>query len=425
MQKKLLSAIIKSKIQNKKTTNELIDEFIKTQAEKPTKHLEDILSNLLVYINKNYEKIQSKSILKIINSKLKEINITFDTKDCETIYERLAIDNTITKADKPTIEFVFDKIDLKAIESMRDNFYWVGTEYSEKIQDKLKDTIEKAYTGEITRESLSAKLKDEFEDVLKASTFYFTGVADHILNQSQNIAKVNQALKYDVKHFKVLARIDKKTSDICRSMHCKIIEASHLSNQVTNIVNAKNMAEKKDAATWKNEAVFGKLPKNFGLPPFHFKCRTEVVPVWINTKEIDGKKVKYTSKKKDDIITHIDKTGVQRRADKNTFNHSDTSRARKIPNKDVISALNSITDIAPHKEYPSRTVAKSANGYFMVFDADYLYTMMKMPRKNYFKDNANLEKGDVIKWKNIPYELEMAGQSKIKKMLIKISNLIK
>merc|ERR1711879_436990 len=102
---------------------------------------------------------------------------------------------------------------------------------------------------------------------------YFEGVADHIINQSQNISKVNQASK---------------------------------------VLAAKNISEKKEAAQWKNDAHYGKLPSNFGLPPYHFRCRTEIVPVWLSTEEIDGKKVKYALKKKDDIITHIDNTGVQR-----------------------------------------------------------------------------------------------------------------
>ena len=393
MQKKLLTKLIKSKIQKSKSIDELIDEFIKKQSTLAKGQLEEFMSDLLIYINKNYDSLASDTLLAIVASKLTDLNISFDTKELDDIYKKLSIINS------PSTKFIFNKTDLAAIESMRKNFYWVGTEYSDKTQTKVKDTIEKAFKGEITRAEISSTLKEQFETILKGDERYFEGVADHIINQSQNISKVNQALKYDVKHFQVKARIDKKTSDICRSMHGKIIEAAHLDNQVSKVLAAKNISEKKEAAQWKNDAHYGKLPSNFGLPPYHFRCRTEIVPVWLSTEEIDGKKVKYALKKKDDIITHIDNTGVQRRVSKkNWTNHIDISRQGTLKHKDIISSLNSINEIAPHKDNPYRSVAKSANGYFMVFQADELVTIFPPGRKNYFKDYANLDKKEIIKW---------------------------
>ncbi|RAZ37948.1 hypothetical protein [Campylobacter hyointestinalis] len=37
------------------------------------------------------------------------------------------------------------------------------------------------------------------------------------------------------------------------------------------------------------------MPKNFGLPPYHFRCRTEIVPVWIDEEEIEGVVMRNTS----------------------------------------------------------------------------------------------------------------------------------
>jgi SPP1 gp7 family putative phage head morphogenesis protein len=398
MQKKLITAIIKSGIQDKKTANKLIDEFIKAQGTMASEHLEEFLSSLLVYINKNYSDLDKETLLPLINSKLQDLNIPINTNDVETIYTKLAATHILSA------KFEFNKVDVKAIESMRKGFYWAGVEYNEKTQDKLKDIIEGAFKGEYSRADLSAKLKEEFTEVLNASTNYFELVADNVINQSQNISKVNQALKYDVKHFKVVARIDDKTSQVCRSMHGKIIEASHLSNQVGNVLAAKNISEKKAAAAWMSKPVYGKLPTNLGLPPYHGRCRTEVVPVWLSEEEIDGKTVKFANKSKDDELAHIDKTGVQRKLKKrNTHVQSKHKEAAK---KDIISALNSITEIAPHSSVHGRTVAKSANGFFMAFDADEIVTMFKPTNlkdtnalNSYFKAHANLDKKEVIKWK--------------------------
>lgn len=395
MQKKLLTALIKSKLNDKKSASKLIDEFIKTQGTMAKEHLEEFLSSLLVYINKNYSNLDKETILPLINSKLQDLKIPVNTNDVESVYTALASTHIV----KPNVAFEFNKVDVKAIESMRKGFYWAGVEYNAKTQDKLKDIIEGAFKGEYSRADLSTKLKDEFTGVLNASTYYFEGVADHIINQSQNISKVNQALKYDVKYFKVVARIDNRTSQTCRSLHGKIIEASHLSNQVENVLAAKNISEKKAAAAWSSEAVYGKLPKNFGLPPYHFRCRTEVVPVWLKEDEIDGKKVEYASKSKDDELAHIDKTRVQRKLSKDTY--SKIYNKHGLIKKDIISTLNSIEEIAPHSKYHGRTVTKSSNGVFTVFEADQIITMYKPENgiKQTFNNNAKLDKKEIIKWK--------------------------
>ncbi|MGE4517305.1 MAG: hypothetical protein AB7D96_10640 [Arcobacteraceae bacterium] len=420
MQKKLLNKIIKANLNEKKSLSDLIDEFILTQTNHTKEQLEEYLSSLFVYVNKNFDKIPKNELINILHSKLQDLNIQFDTKDIDEIYASIA---TATSVGTTTV--VFDKIDTKAIDFMRKGFVWASDKYNTDTQELLKDTIEQAFKGEISRAGLGAVLKESFQGIIDKDENYFKLVADTVISQSQNISRLNQALKYDVQYFRVRARIDLNTSDFCRSINGKIISAVHLKKQMNKILDSTNIDEKKEAAPWQNKAIFGELPPNIGLPPYHGRCRTEIVPAWLKVEEIDGKKVRYASKKKDDIIAHIDKTGVQRRINDLTYNHSDSSSARYVSKKDTIAALNSIKEIAPHKKYSDRSVALSNNGYFMVFKSDYLYTIMKEPRKNYFKDNAILDKKEVIKWKNITYVSQTDGQSKIKQMLIKILNWTK
>ena len=93
--------------------------------------------------------------------------------------------------------------------------------------------------------------------------------------------------------------------------------------------------------------------------------------------------------------------GVERYANKKTYNHSVSSSKRNVSPADTIKALNSILKIAPHRGHTNRSVAMSQNGYFMVFDGDYLYNIFK-PSDNlerYFKRSAVLDKTEIIKWK--------------------------
>ncbi len=240
--------------------------------------------------------------------------------------------------------------------------------------------------------------------MLSANTSYFEGVSDHIISQMQNISRINEGAKNGVEYYKVVARIDGRTSQCCRSMNGRIIPASHLEAQSQAIQNAKNIAQKKAAAIWRNGAFYGKiLPKDFGLPPYHFRCRTEVVPVWIDEEVIDGVAMKNTSPlNQDEVIKHIDKTGVERVLDKKAAygEHGLKDRLNRDKNlkKDIISALNSITKTAPKKGEENLINAISQNGYYMVFDGNRLVTAYKRENlERYFNKNSVTLKQEIIK----------------------------
>lgn len=300
----------------------------------------------------------------------------------------------------------------------------MGDEYRAKTQDKIKDIIQSAFNGETNRADIASKLKEEFGLLLEKDISYFELVADNAISQGQNIATINQSLQYDVKYFKVVARLDDKTSPICRSMHGKIISAEHLKNQVNNIVNAKNIDEKKQSAKWSNEPIYSKLPNNIGVPPYHGHCRTILEPVWVSEEiRIDDKtgksyKIRNTHSDENFTIAHIDKVGVERVLKKSNIHVM--NKHKESTEKDIIGALNSIMEIAPHSKYKTRTVAISSNGYFMVFEADEIVTIYKPTSINsksslekHFKKNAILEKREILKWKKESLILKFLNGLKI------------
>ncbi|WP_289242370.1 hypothetical protein [uncultured Campylobacter sp.] len=238
--------------------------------------------------------------------------------------------------------------------------------------------------------------------MLSANTSYFEGVSDHIISQMQNISRINEGAKNGVKHYKVVARIDGRTSECCRFMNGRIIPASHLEAQSQAIQNAKNITQKKAAAIWRNGAFYGKiLPKDFGLPPYHFRCRTEVVPVWIDEEVIDGKITKNTSPKaKDELFRHIDSMGYERVAKSDIYTHGQSGYIK--PSKtELISAMNNISDIKTSINNPARQVAISGKT-IIIYQDDKVWTVIKKHSQNsakqYFKNNTE----DKI-WKSESY----------------------
>lgn len=395
----LLSTLLKAKFDKNKSVSELVDEFIKQNAKLAKKELEAQLANLLIFINENYN-IDKKVLKELVNSKISSMGLSINPNNLEEIYAVLAGKNI-------AVNVVFDEIDIRAINAMRNNFYWVGKEFNKDFSDRLKDIIESAFRGEVARSELAGRLKDEFASELKQSVRYFEGVSDHIISQNQNISTVNQARKYGVKYYKVVAVMDSRTSAICRSMNGRLIPAEHIERQCDNIMNAKDMASKKAAATWAKAPYNGrsdKMDSNFGMPPYHFRCRTEIVPAWVDEYENDGVTMRASEAPgKDEIIRHIDKMGVERVltfANANDKKHSANLLQRTSAAK-IVSALNSITHIAPHANVEQKSIAKTQNGYIIIFDGDKIDTIFptkdNQALKKYFENYAKKDKIEVIK----------------------------
>ena len=395
----LLSTLLKAKFDKNKSVSELVYEFIKQNAKLAKKELEAQLANLLIFINENYN-IDKKVLKELVNSKISSMGLSINPNNLEEIYAVLAGKNI-------AVNIVFDEIDIRAINAMRNNFYWVGKEFNKGFSDRLKDIIESAFRGEVARSELAGRLKEEFASELKQSVRYFEGVSDHIISQNQNISTVNQARKYGVKYYKVVAVMDSRTSAICRSMNGRLIPAEHIERQCDNIMNAKDMASKKAVATWAKAPYNGrsdKMDSNFGMPPYHFRCRTEIVPAWVDEYENDGVTMRASEAPgKDEIIRHIDKMGVERVltfANANDKKHSANLLQRTSAAK-IVSALNSITHIAPHTNVEQKSIAKTQNGYIIIFDGDKIDTIFptkdNQELKKYFENYAKKDKIEVIK----------------------------
>ena len=401
----LARSLIRFKILKAKGEVEaLLQNYSQTQRQR----LEQILDEIVAL---STQETDAPTLKKLLLDKAASSNIEVSPQDLESIYIILAqkVSKKLAVAAaghiKEAVKFSFDTVDAEAIEAMRKGFYWMGKEYNERLQNRLKDIIERVFKAEIANEEVGSALKEEFGSIINADESYFKGVADHIALQAQNVAAVTQGSKYGVQFYKVLAILDDRTTKICRSMHGRIIPAEHLSAQADKILNAHSLADKKAAAAWRDQAFLGKsLPKNFGLPPYHFRCRTEVTPVWVDEEEEDGVMMRNTQPLwEDELIRHIDKTGVERILDAKAANGEHGLKNRLKRNEklksDIIKALNSIIAIAPKKDEENLSNAVSSNGYFMVFDGNRIVTAYKPSKgaQTYFKEKSLTSKQEIIK----------------------------
>ena len=401
-QKDILTKILKSKQEKKLNLDEYIDKICAEFAKVNHAKISDEVQNLYLFILENF-KISKDELINLINSKIEKISLETSVNS-EEIYLKIKGENAKIS---PNLSSSFDSVDFKAIKLIDDSFYWLGNEYNEKLQTTLKETIKEFMSGEIDRKNIAESLAEKLKGVVKenASIKYFEGVADNIINQNRNLNMILNADE-EVEFFKVMARMDNKTSAICRSMHGRLIPVKHLQKQAKKLLSAKSMAEKKNAAVWMSGEYLGKsdkMPSDFGLPPYHFHCRTMIVPVYVNKNEDTGER--YTGVKGDDeAVRHIDKMGVERILTKENYhngNHTEPLDKRATPNE-IIKALNSIIQIAPNNKKSQYSNAITQNGFFMVFNGNEIVTYKKFSDKKqlekYFKNGIISDKKEVIKW---------------------------
>lgn len=183
----------------------------------------------------------------------------------------------------------------------------------------------------------------------------------------------------DEPRVKVIAVIDQRTSTICRSMNGRVIEVSHLGRQAD--------------AIWPGGPHFGKLPKNLGLPPYHFRCRTMIAPFFGNETQVGKRKAtgSYLPGQKYDgsvvVFSHIDATGREFVVTKKMMAKF---AKHNVEPEQIIASLNSVNTIGLHDKEPGRFSMKCGNGFYMSVEGTKIVTIFKptRPMKRYYADNT-------------------------------------
>ncbi len=379
---------MKAKINEAFSTDKLIDEYLATVAKTNKKQTESFVADLLVYVMQRVESVDKEQLLALVESKLVHLSYTIDSTTVEDIYNK----SVIEAAAEVSFAFAFDQRDVQVIESVNRSLVWLQEDGTLNTQNRLKEVINKALEGELDIADLGATLREEFKGVMDKSEQYFTDVSDHIIRQSQSLGRVYAFDKAGVEYVQAIAKIDTHTSLICRSMHMKLIPIKHLIDQADAISSAKTIDEKKAVARWQSQPIFGTLPKEVGMSPYHFKCRTIMRAYFPQKAKVDGKSVngsylpdeKFQGKKVE--FSHVDRFGYERVVADATIEHESFSTKPTL--KNMIAGLNSLESLALHKHDPLRTVGFSKDkGLTYIFEGEYVVTVIKSD-VNYFMRNA-------------------------------------
>lgn len=193
-------------------------------------------------------------------------------------------------AKEAGVKFQFNQTDLRALKWLHeDQMYWIGQYYDDQLRDKLTEGVNSVLTDGLSRDEAGTAMADIFAGQFAKARSYWEGLSDHIVTRSREFGRTEAYVKADVKEYKIVAVIDRRTSKICREMDGRIIPVDKAVELRDRLMSAKNPESVKKIAPWLTDKQVDKkvagvatddLPDGLALPPYHWRCRTRTVAVF-------------------------------------------------------------------------------------------------------------------------------------------------
>lgn len=180
----------------------------------------------------------------------------------------------------------------KDIESMKElhryGFFWVGQTYdrfvSKDVQGLLREYFDKGLTCAQLAEGMSILMRDRETPRMRG---YFELLADHLTTKVAEMGHLSGYEEAGVEYVEIVARLDDRTTDICRHLHGRVIPIGIMQNQRNRILDAAHRGDM-EAAKSAQPMIGSKRTQDIlsmgrtsnitaqgiGLPPYHFRCRT-------------------------------------------------------------------------------------------------------------------------------------------------------
>jgi len=208
-------------------------------------------------------------------------------------------------------------VDRQLQKFLQDNSKYWASKLSDGIDPRVTDIISNTLGDtELTRKNSLTKLrKDLLSDTgvrgrkvirppgtvippgWKGSLKdYYTGMTQNLRTQAQSLARITTFELAGVESFRVTAILDNRTSDVCQLMDGTVFSVADGIRLRDKILAMNSPADLKEVAGWRSVNEIKSISKARGgrisgpgasrlakagvaLPPYHFRCRTEIVPI--------------------------------------------------------------------------------------------------------------------------------------------------
>lgn len=209
------------------------------------------------------------------------------------IQEAAYLSGGIEGTKKTGVDFALRTQDKKSLSVLHENtLFWVGEYFGDGLQGDIRGSLRKLFEGGYQRREVMWDLKLALDDILPRSDYYWDLLADHTATKIREIGRVAGYEQAGVRATRIRARIDHKTTQICRRLHGHIIATEDLRGQVDRYLDACKTKDKdkiKASWPWWSDKKASKTLRtvhdindhiaagNIGLPPYHARCRTITV----------------------------------------------------------------------------------------------------------------------------------------------------
>ncbi|WP_124219494.1 hypothetical protein [Tibeticola sediminis] len=184
------------------------------------------------------------------------------------------------------IDYAFGLKDEAALELLRRfDMHWIGRHWDAGTRQAVTGAVAEFFERGWSYETLAERLSETFDGIEARGMAYWQLTADTIATKTREMGRVAGYEQAQVRYLEVRARIDERTTPICRSMHGRLIRMETIQQQRDKYLAAIERGHMEAAkAAWPmldaTMAFSGGtkvLPGNVGLPPYHFRCRTVTV----------------------------------------------------------------------------------------------------------------------------------------------------
>lgn len=352
-----LSRLLKSKTYENMTLEQLIQEYIAIYSANKKHAFDELLDELLILINRYDGTISRFALEEMALSAVAAMgsNAPKTQTLLPLIYEK-------SSTEGANLKLVFGATDERAIMALEDKLLWVGKNSNERISDKLHEIFSDVYEGKYTHIELMDKLREEFAEYRDIELHKLEAAADFTLRQGRNLGRTARAIQMGDKYLQVVAKIDDRTTNICRSMHLRVIKVSDIKEQYENLTTARTINQSKEASdlSLSSKGLWtSKLPSNFGIPPYHFGCRTflrQMSELHIMSMTLDEFGREYAVRDKD-IYNKI----------KNKADHLKGSRFKDV-NILLKDTMENILKEGAHNNEADKRVILGSNGFLVFLD---------------------------------------------------------
>ena len=263
----------------------------------------------------------------------------------------------------------------------KQNYFWLGEHFNQDTQQGFDALLTQALTEGWRRARLAEEMQKHFAGLRPAERDYWEGLAQHTISKLREMGRIAGYEKAGFKAVKVKAIIDPRTSAICRCMNGRIIPLTQLIAQRERILSASGADELKRAHPWLNHlGAADDLPEAYGLPPFHYQCRTVTVAYNPALSE-RGKGVQWVDDRgqlrQDTILaSHVDeKLGRELVLTEGGLEYAGRDK-HPISRQKLEAALRSITHKGENINPQAREgelVTLSQNGVVLIFRGNMIY----------------------------------------------------